>query len=343
VSTGVLALGTTELGRNDLGNTPGQDGITGLHGANGYAFFVGTVNGRTSTGLKTLRNAETIEFNLLACPGVSHRSVIAEMSSLCQSRGDSVYLVDPPLGLSAEEVVDWHNGLRSTSNGGPDATAPSAPLNDSYGGLYWTWQEIDDPYTRKTIWLPPSCFVAALMAANDDTNGPWWAVAGKVRGVLQGTNRGEYSPARDDRELLVGGSNRVNPIPNFADAGWTIYGNRTLSRLNSALNSMHVRRMLIYAEKVCASAVSFLVFNPNDPQTWAQFTRLCNTELSSIAARRGIEWFRVICDESTNPPAQRQQKTMRGKLLIKPIEAAEIILLDFAIFATGATFSEPGF
>jgi hypothetical protein len=64
-----------------------------------------------------------------------------------------------------------------------------------------------------------------------------------------------------------------------------------------------------------------------------------NDQLSAIKAGRGIEEFKVICDASTNPADQRQMKTMRGKMLIKPIESAEIIILDFALSATGATFT----
>ena len=227
----------------------------------------------------------------------------------------------------------------ATSNGGNDPTAPSAALDDSYGAVFWPWLEIDDPYTKKTLWLPPSCFVAGAMAVVDDQSGPWWTTAGFVRGKLT-ANRSEYSPTREERDLLEGGQNRVNTIVNFQGKGLTIYGNRTLQRRNTALNSLHVRRMLLYAEKVCATAVAALQFNPNDPVTWRQFTQLCSAELARIKAGRGIEDFKVICDATTNTAALRQNKTMRGKLLVIPIEAAEIIQLDFAIFATGATFDE---
>jgi len=339
VPTGVLTPATIQLGRGDLGNTVGQDGIAGLHGQDGYAFFVGTINGQTATGLQALRNPETTEFNLLAVPGISHRAVVQAMLTLVRSRGDALALVDTPLGLGVEDVVKWHNGMAATSNGGNDPTAPSAALDDSYGAVFWPWLEIDDPYTKKTLWLPPSCFVAGAMAVVDDQSGPWWTTAGFVRGKLT-ANRSEYSPTREERDLLEGGQNRVNTIVNFQGKGLTIYGNRTLQRRNTALNSLHVRRMLLYAEKVCATAVAALQFNPNDPVTWRQFTQLCSAELARIKAGRGIEDFKVICDATTNTAALRQNKTMRGKLLVIPIEAAEIIQLDFAIFATGATFDE---
>jgi len=339
VATGVLDTGVATLGRADLGNTPGQDGITGLKGSNGFSFYVGTVNGQVATGLQALRNPETTEFNLICVPGVSHKAVIAAAIGLCEARGDAMALIDPPLGLNVQEVVDWSNGLRASANGGVDPNAPAAPINSSYAAIYWPWLEINDPYTRKTLWLPPSGFVAAAMADSDDKNGPWIAVAGELRGKLS-ANRSEYSPTQAERDLLVGGANRVNPIINKLNVGLTIYGNRTTLRRNSALNNVHTRRMLLFAEKACATAVAVLHFNPNDRQTWKQFQQLCDTELNRVKAGRGIETFKVICDASTNPPAQRSNKTMMGKLLIAAMEAAEAIVLNFSVYSAGTTFDE---
>lgn len=319
-----------------IGSTPGvpgTDGVTGLLPSH----YVGSSAGVTPTGLQALRNPETTEFNLLAIPGVSDSTVIQAGLDLCSRRGDALYLIDPPRGLTAAQVTDWHNGKLISVTG-----APTGPLNSTYGALYWAWVEASDAYNNVKLWLPPSGFVAACMATVDKASGPWMTVAGSVRGVIENGLRVEYSPWQDDRDLLNGDPNRVNPIVSFVNGGLTIFGNRTISRRSSALNNVHTRRMLLHAEKVCATAVRVLHFDPNDSHTWIRFTKLVNAELETIKAGRGIEDFRVICDETTNPPEQRQRKTMRGKILIKPAEAAEIILLDFSLLATGASFDESG-
>lgn len=339
VPHGVLQVGTYALGRSDLGYTPGQDGITGLRGTSGYSFYVGTVNGSTATGMQALRNPETTEFNILTVPGVSHRSVVQAGLTLCTNRGDALFIIDPPLGLNVNDVIKWHNGLLNPANGGDSSDAPGAAIDSSYGAMFWPWLEVDDPYTKKTLWLPPSGFVAGAMSSVDDAQGPWWTVAGFVRGKLS-ANRSEYSPTQEDRDNLVGGNNRVNPIVNFQGRGLTIFGNRTLQRRPTALVSLHIRRMLLHAEKVCATAVQVLLFNPNDEQTWREFTALCTTELARIQAGRGIAQFKVICNSTTNTPNLIQNKTMRGKLLVIPVDASEIIQLDFSIYATGSTFDE---
>jgi len=150
----------------------------------------------------------------------------------------------------------------------------------------------------------------------------------------------ELSPPLSDRNDLLGGQNRINPIVNFSDVGLVLFGNRTLFRKDSLLADVHVRRLLIHAEKLIASAVRVLVFEPNDPITWKKFEQLVNPILGSIASNRGLEKFEVIIGPAQNPAAQRRMKIMRGRLNLTPIDAAEQIEIDFAVFATGAEFDE---
>lgn len=298
------------------------------------ADYVGSVTGQTATGLQALRNGETTEFNILAVPGVTHNTVVQAALNLASARGDFLYLVDTPFGLTPQQVVDWHNGTSVVV-----ANAPTGPINSSYAAIYWGWAKVTDTYNAVDVWLPPSGYVAAAMAFTDRSVGPWFTAAGPVRGGVNALAL-EYSPSQSERDLLCGidTTNRINPLVQFA-TGINIWGNRTSQRNRSALESVHIRRMLLHAEKVCATAVRVLAFSPNDPITWKDFTMLVNDQLSVIKAGRGIEEFKVICDANTNPADQRQQKTMRGKMLIKPIEAAEIIMLDFSLSATGAVFS----
>lgn len=330
ITTGSPDAGTFTVGAT----TSGTDGITGLL----FSDFIGTVSGTIATGLKALRNTDRIEFNILAVPGQTHFAIIDEMKDLVQNvRGDAIGLVDPPFGLDVDQVIDWHNGVSLIV-----PNAPTTPIDSSYLTLNFPHVRIFDNVNKVRLFLPPSGFVAANMAVNDDLVGPWFPVAGHNRGVLQAEEL-EFSPDPDDRNKLapvIGGQNRVNPIVDFIGQGPTLFGNRTLQRVESALTSVHVRRMLLHAEKLSASAVKFLIFEPNDPVTWRKFEFLVNPILEFIAANQGLAQFRVVVNASTNPPEQRRQRKMRGKILLEPIEAAEIIEIDFAIFATGAEFTE---
>lgn len=315
----------------------GTDGLTGLTDSD----YIGTVNGQTATGLQALRNTETTEFNLLAIPGVTSSAVIGAMIGLAQSRNDFDIILDTPFGLSCSpsdpnNVVNWHNGLATGI-----ANAPTAPINSNRVLLYYPWVQVGDSYNGGTIWLPPCGDVLAAHAASDETVGPGWAVAGPVRGALDVLDI-EYSASQADRDYLEGidTTNRVNPIIVQFSGGAIIYGDWTCQRSRSALENAHTRRMLTYAEKVCATAVAKLQFNPNDPMTWTQFINLCNEPLKGLVTSRAIGSFKIICDKATNPVAQRQNKTLRGKLLIEAVESSNIILMDFSLYSTGANFNE---
>lgn len=330
VNNSTVAAGTYVLGQAP--GVAGADGISTLSAAH----YIGTISGQNATGLQSLANPETTEFNVLAVPGVSHKDVINAALTLAAKRQDFVYLIDPPFGLSRDAVVSWHNGVGSVA-----ANQPTSPITSNYAILYWSWVQTYDAYSKTNVWLPPSGFAAGAYAYMDDKVGPWRVPAGHTYGPVFG-DKVEYSPSQEDRDVLEGGQNRVNPIVNFQQSGLTLYGNRTCQRVASALENIHTRRMLIYAEKLIATAVKYLVFEPNDPVTWKTFETLVNPVLANIKANRGLEEFKVICDASTNPPAQRQQKVMKGKILVSAIESAEIISLDFNLYATGADFAQAG-
>jgi hypothetical protein len=335
IEVDVLADGDPTNATYQLGDIPaneGDNGITGLAAAD----YIGTVTGVQATGLKAVRNAEKTEFNVLAVPGVVHQAVVLEMIDTAEHRADCLCLVDPPFGLDRDEVIDWHNGDSSY----PDA--PSAALDSSYATLTWAWCKVYDSYNKQYVWLPPSGFVAAQCAYTDRMAAPWFPIAGPNRGKITALDV-EYSPSQEDRDLLCPiftGDNRVNPIVNFATGGLTLYGNRTLQRKWSKLTDVHVRRLMLHAEKLCATSVKYLVFEPNDPITWKKFETICNRHLSEIAAARGLERFEVQCNETTNTPYYINTRRMKAKLFVTPMGAAEGIELDFSIFASGAEFEE---
>ena len=304
----------------------GNDGDTGLTPAD----YIGVSSGQISTGLQNFANAEVVDVNLLACPGVSDANVINELLSLAQRRHDCMAIIDSPFGLDVAGVVDWHNGKGYGH----------AAFNSSFGALYWSWIKTYDPYNKRELFLPPSGFVLGQIALTDRVAAPWFAPAGLNRGhILKGLTL-EQSPDLGQREHMQGNQNAVNPIVNFTKDGINIWGQRTLQRKPSALDRVNVRRMLLYAEKVIASSVRYLVFEPNDERTWRQFEMLVNPVMEAIKTGRGVYDFKVQCDASTNSTLDIDQNRMNGKILLKPTKAAETITIDFIVLSTGAEFSD---
>lgn len=323
-----LAAGTTPLTGGDAGAA-----VTA-------ADIIGTNVGATRTGLQLFRNAELVDLNLLAVPGYSNmvpttaNSIVSEIINIAETRGDTVALIAAPYGLTVQEVLDWHNGNLI----GPGY--PTQALNSSYAALYWPWLEVYDPYSKSELWIPSEGSVAGICAFTDQTRELWFAPAGYQRGRLQDVLDTEYSPDLGQRDAMQGGVSRINPFVNFEVDGITLWGQQTLYRANSALTSLNVRRLMNYVEKVTATSVRYLVFEPNDAYTWSQFRNVVDPIFANIKSRRGFYDYRVICDETTNTPTRIDKGEMWGRIIVKPTRVAEKIAIEFAITQTGANFDE---
>lgn len=332
----ITDAGTAEMpdGFDTIGGVfygPMEGGLDGFDTIDAGA-YIGT--NPAPTGLQIFRSGELIDVNLLAVPGVSEPAVINAMIEICETRGDAMCLVDPPLGLDVQTVVDWHNGAGAYASS-------HAAFNSSYAALYWPWIEIFDSYNNQKLLTPPSGHIAAVYAYNDYQRELWFAPAGLQRGFIPAAVRLEtQSPSQGERDLLYGFPNNINPIVSFTGQGIVVWGQKTLWRQPTAVDRVNVRRLLLYARKIIASTVRFLVFEPNDRTTWRAFINLVTPWLRNIQKKRGLLEFKVVCDEGTNPPDQVDQGIMNGQIFLRPTKAAEIIVVDFVLTSTGAKFEE---
>jgi phage tail sheath protein FI len=314
----------------------GLDGIDALTNAD----YIGTAVGGVTTGLQSLRDAERVEFNLLAIPGMTAAIVQLEMIDVCQSRGDALAILDPPFGLTVGEVVQWHNGELTTV---PDAH--TSPIDASYACLFWSWGEVFDESIEKNIWLPPSGFAAGIFAQSDILKGPWFAAAGTQRGALRNIIRLEHSANQSERDQLLGGDNAINPFIEFVTndvSQFIAFGNDTLYRAPERVPTtrIHIRRMLLYVKKVVATAIQYLLFDPNDPISWRDFEQTVTPIMKRLQSDRGIESFEVRMDATTNPDELRIQNTARGRIFITPLYAMEKIEIDFVVTTSGTEFPD---
>ena len=287
-----------------------------------------------ATGLQLFRNPETMDLNLLAVPGNTDHAVIAELIDICESRADCMALLAVPYGKTVQEAVAWANGL----GGGPDD--PTASLDTSYAALFYPWVKVYDSLADSDIWISPEGHAARVIAYSDKVADPWGAPAGFNRGILNDVLEIEHSATQGERDYMYGPGNNVNPIVNFAGHGFVLWGQKTLQRTSTALDRINVRRMLLYARKIIATAVLSLVHEPNDSRTWRRFVNLTEPICQDIKSRRGLYDFRVICDATTNTPLVVDRNQMKGRILMQPTRTAEMISIEFALLPTGASFSE---
>lgn len=288
-------------------------------------------NPALSTGIFSFQNPEVYDINLLLIPGNSSGAVIGQALQLCEGRGDVLYLVDPPFGLRPQQVVDWHNGMLYSDL--------RAAIDSSYGALYWPWLKVFDQFNATEIFVPPSGFVASVFARTAVVAEQWFAPAGLNRGRLLTALDVEYNATQGERDLLYGSGNAVNPIVKFPQDGIVVFGQRTLQRLQSALDRVNVRMLLIYLKKNLVRELRFFLFEPIDNLLFAEITSSIKPFLENVMARRGMTGFKVICDASNNTPATVDRNEVHVAVLIRPTRAAEFIELDLVILRSDQSFS----
>ena len=298
----------------------GDDGISGISASD----IIGQTNG---TGLYAFSNSEIISIDILAAPGWYDRSVINAGISICESRTDTLYIIDPPFGLSPQAVINWSNGSGAYSN--------YAGFDSSYAALYWPWLRVSDSFTSKNIWLPPSAFVISQIAYNDEVAYPWTAPAGLNRGRITRAIGVEMSPTQGERDALYGNRNIVNPIANFVSNGIVIWGQKTTQRAPTALDRVNVRRLLIYLKRSIGIATRSFVFEQDVPSTWERWRLAATPVLENCRVHNGLYAYRIVVDNNDTDTENNRKNIY---VYVKPTKTTEFIGLTFNIMPYSASF-----
>lgn len=275
-----------------------------------------------------LANKDAYNYNFITAPGLIgdptqfplHYSVVQQLVTMVQNRTDAMAIVD---------VVGYNSNII------PVTTAAGA-WDTSYAAAYWPWLKTIDPNTGQQVWTPASTMVPGVYAFNDNVAYPWFAPAGINRGLMTTVTQTERILTQTNRDLLY--QNNVNPIATFPGSGITVFGQKTLQKKKSALDRVNVRRLLIELKNYISQIADTFVFEQNDAVTRNNFVAAVNPYLASVQQQQGLTAFRVVMDESNNPPSVVDQNQLIGQIYLQPTRTAEFIILDFNILPTGATF-----
>ncbi|MDB5768091.1 MAG: Phage tail sheath protein, partial [Collimonas fungivorans] len=94
-----------------------------------------------------------------------------------------------------------------------------------------------------------------------------------------------------------------------------------------------VRRLFIYVEQSLKQSLQWVVFEPNDQQTWASVTRDISAFLTTLWQSGGLfgasaaEAFFVTCDASNNPPETRSLGQLYIDVGLAPVFPAEFVII----------------
>ena len=243
--------------------------------------------------------------------------VQAAAVSHCEDMGDRVALLALPYRIAAAEIAP-----REEITGWRDLYASRV------AALYAPWVDVAEPRgTTLTRSVPPCGHVAGAIARVDLATGVQRAPANvNVLGVVRVVR------AIDDD--LHGALNEVNVNALRSEFGQSakIGGARTLS-YDVQWRYLNVVRLMLTIKKAADIALRWVVFEPNDQTLWASVSSTLTSilqlffERGAFAGDTPAQSYYVVCDETTNPPAQRDQGQLVALMGFWPAAPCEFIVI----------------
>ena len=293
----------------------------------------GSLTGDFEKAIQILSNPEEIDFNLVSIPGVtsseSGGGSTNRLIDMVTQRGDAFAIIDIASASTSGA------GIATTVT---EAIVESTKYDTNYAAAYYPWVRINDSENNRLIWVPPSVEVMGAYSFNDSVAQPWYAPAGFTRGGLSNVLEARRRLTQAQRDSLYEAN--INPIASFPGQGVVIFGQKTLQKKQSVLDRVNVRRMLLEVRKTIAGFSRLFVFEPNNPNTRANILARINSYLGVVSQANGLRQFRAILDETTTTPDLIDRNIIKGKIFLQPTQAAEIIIFDFNVDGTGASFGE---
>jgi len=293
-------------------------------------YLTGGASGATPTTSNLLTqwnlflNKELYTVDVLINAGKVDPVLQTGMDYVARTRNDSVAFLDVPSGTQkAQSAVDFRN---ITLN-----------LNSSYSALFCSDLLELDPINGKMLFIPPSGAMAALYARTSRIAKPWFSMAGLNRGLL-GVQSIRNSYTDGEANLLF--QSQVNYMRKFVGRGIPLWEQSTLYNKNSALQFLNVRFLCNILKRSVYEYLIYGLQEPNDDILRKQLTLALEDYLKVVKAGRGISSFRVVCDDTNNPPAVVNSGTLAIAVIIVPILAVHAISLSLVLSKVGYEVTE---
>lgn len=228
-------------------------------------------------------------------------------------------------GLNLAEVV----GVVADSNN-PDAAETAEYLMPILPAVRTAISKLE-------ITVPPSGAIAGIYAAIDASRGVWKAPANVSITSIVGPKVKVNDTEQGDLNIDPTGGKSVNVIRTFTGKGTLVWGARTLAGNDNEWKYINVRRLFITAEESIKKATAFVVFEPNDANTWVRTKGMIENYLTglwrdgALAGATPQEAFFVNVGLGTT---MTSDDILNGRLNIEigmaAVRPAEFIILNFS-------------
>ncbi len=181
-----------------------------------------------------------------------------------------------PDNLSLATILAPQNGMKDAIRNGlnlqkPAPTVPlSPPAAPVLAGNTELYNLIKLQLQKLTITMPPSSAVAGIYAAVDSSRGVWKAPANVTMAYVNAANLKISHEAQMSLNVDPTSGKSINAIRYFTGKGVMIWGARTLAGNDNEWRYVPVRRFFIFAEESIKKGTEWVVFEPNDANTWVR-------------------------------------------------------------------------
>lgn len=210
-------------------------------------------------------------------------------------------------------------------------------LNTSYAALYTPHLQIQDRFNDRKIWIAPDGHIAGSISFSASNFEIWFPPAGFRRGVL---NVLDVRRRFEDGELDVLADAGINPVRFIPGKGIVVWGQKTLLSRASALDRLNVRLLLIVIEPAIKELLENFLFELNDPSVGSIIETKLEVYLQGIQARKGIQDFDVVSDDSNNSDTDIENNRRNVDIFIKPTLSIEDIPVRVVIVPSSISFSD---
>ena len=295
--------------------------------------------GDLSSGYGLFENTDEFDIDFLIMgSGAKTRNetqaLANKLISVAEIRKDAVAFISPD-----KTTFITGSTLRSSDDITNNVLDFFAPITSSTYAVFDSgFKYMFDRFGNTFRYIPLNGDIAGTCARNDINNFPWFSPAGTARGAILNAIKLGYNPSQAQRDKLY--TNRINPVIFSPGAGIVLFGDKTGFGKASAFDRINVRRLFIFIENAIEAAAKDQLFEFNDEITRTNFVNIVEPFLRDVQAKRGIQDFRVVCDETNNTAAVIDNNEFVADIFVKPARSINFIGLTFVATRTGISFEE---
>jgi hypothetical protein len=308
-------------------------------GSNATGGSITIVNGGLTTGATLTISGLTPVINLFALDDADPDVIAANLAAYINSTFPELTATNVAatnlvtLTTSALGSAGNHTITPNVTAASDVTTTPLAGGSEADNLLY---NRIGTALGLVPLTLYPSSMMAGVYATVDNDRGVWKAPANVGVNMVDSLT---VTVSDDDQGLMnvdATSGKSINVIRKFNGRGILVWGARTLDGNSNEWRYVPVRRLFIMAEESCKKASEFVVFEPNDKNTWVTVKGMITNFLTDLwrqGALAGDKPDQAFFVKVGLNETMTAQDILEGKLIIQvgmaAVRPSEFIILQF--------------